>query len=127
MAKIILLVFLGGGLGAILRELFMLNVPAISDGFPLDILLANLLASLLLGIVTALNTRKILSDNFNVFAGTGIMGGLSTFSSFAYGSVVLISAPKAGITVSILYVLISMIFGYIAVKLGLKIGGYKQQ
>lgn len=127
MAKIILLVFLGGGLGAILRELFMLNVPAISDGFPLDILLANLLASLLLGIVTALNTRKILSDNFNVFAGTGIMGGLSTFSSFAYGSVVLISAPKAGITVSILYVLISMFFGYIAVKLGLKIGGYKQQ
>lgn len=126
MAKIILLVFLGGGLGAILRELFMLNVPAISDGFPLDILLANLLASLLLGIVTALNTRKIVSDNFNTFAGTGIMGGLSTFSSFAYGSVVLISAPNAGIAVSVLYILISLIFGYAAVQLGLKFGGYKK-
>lgn len=127
MAKIILLVFIGGGLGAILRETFMLNVPAISDGFPLDILLANLLASLLLGIVTALNTRKIISDNFNVFAGTGIMGGLSTFSSFAYGSVVLMSAPDAGIAVSILYVLISLVFGYVAVQLGLRFGGYKKQ
>lgn len=126
MAKIILLVFIGGSLGAILRELFMLNVPAISDGFPLDIFLANLLASLLLGIVTALNTRKILSDNFNVFAGTGIMGGLSTFSSFAYGSIVLISAPNAGIAVSILYVLISLILGYVAVQLGLRFGGYKK-
>lgn len=127
MSKIIILIFLGGSLGAILRELFMLNVPAISDGFPLDILLANLLASLLLGIVTALNTRKILSDNFNVFAGTGIMGGLSTFSSFAYGSVVLMSAPNAGIAVSILYVLISLVFGYVAVQLGLRVGGYKKQ
>lgn len=127
MAKVILLVFLGGGLGAILRELFMMNVPAISDGFPLDILLANLLASLLLGIVTALHTRKLVSDNVNLFAGTGIMGGLSTFSSFAYGSMVLMSAPQAGFLVSALYIIISIAFGFIAVQLGLKCGGYRKQ
>lgn len=127
MAKVILLVFLGGGLGAILRELFMMNVPAISDGFPLDILLANLLASLLLGIVTALHTRKLVSDDVNLFAGTGIMGGLSTFSSFAYGSMVLMSAPQAGFLVSALYIIISIAFGFIAVQLGLKCGGYRKQ
>jgi CrcB protein len=34
-------VFVGGALGAVLREFVMLAVPNLADGFPLDILVAN--------------------------------------------------------------------------------------
>ena len=44
MSKIVILVFVGGAVGAVLREFAMLMVPTLSRGFPLDILVANLLA-----------------------------------------------------------------------------------
>jgi CrcB protein len=40
--KIIVTVFIGGTLGAMLRECFMLMTPKLADDFPLDILVANL-------------------------------------------------------------------------------------
>src|SRR5271168_4142740 len=92
-----MLVCAGGALGALLREFLMLMVPTLSRGFPLDILAANLVAALLLGVVAGLNRRKAASDNAYALIGTGITGGLSTFSSFAYGSAELMarSAPSA--------------------------------
>ena len=54
MIKVIVVVFVGGAVGAILRDLLMLSVPNLADGFPLDILAANLVASFLLGFATAL-------------------------------------------------------------------------
>ena len=74
----------GGGLGAMLREFVMLMVPNPVNGFPLDILVANLLAAVLLGLVTALHRCQTLYDDVNMLLGAGIMGGMSTFSSFVY-------------------------------------------
>ena len=45
MIKIVTLVFAGGAVGAVLREFAMLTVPNLTHGFPLDILVANLLAA----------------------------------------------------------------------------------
>ena len=45
MVNFIILVMVGGGLGAMLREFVMLMVPNPVNGFPLDILAANLLAA----------------------------------------------------------------------------------
>jgi hypothetical protein len=73
-----------------LRELIMLVVPNLADSFPLDILVANLVAAFLLGLVTALHRCQVVSDDVNMLLGAGIMGGMSTFSSFVYGSVVLL-------------------------------------
>lgn len=122
MINIVLLVIAGGALGAMLREFVMLMVPPLSDGFPMDILVANLVAAFLLGLVTALHGRKVLSDSVNTMLGTGVMGGLSTFSSFAYGSVVLMSASMAGALVALAYVVVSIVVGYLAVIVGLKLG-----
>ncbi|MFA7437694.1 CrcB family protein [Castellaniella sp.] len=121
--KLIFLVFIGGAIGAIGRELFMQWTPAGFDGFPLDILLANLLACLLLGLAAAVHARGRLSDPQYLFIGTGVMGGLSTFSSFAYGAVVLMSGALQGTLVAIAYVLVSMVLGYLAVLAGQKLGG----
>jgi CrcB protein len=121
--KIAVLVFVGGAVGAMLREFAMMMVPNPVDNFPLDILVANLVAAFLLGLVTALHRRKIVSDHANMLVGTGIAGGLSTFSSFVYGAVVLMSASTASAAVASAYVVTSLVLGYIAVALGLKLGG----
>ena len=53
------IVFAGGGVGAILRELFMLQLGRYSNSFPFDIFAANLLASFLLGLVFCLNIETL--------------------------------------------------------------------
>ena len=122
MSKIAALVFVGGALGAMLREFFMILVPQGSRGFPLDILAANLLAAILLGFVASLRSRKVASDVVYALIGTGITGGLSTFSSFAYGSAELMTRSATSAVVALIYVVISLVLGYIAVVVGLKLG-----
>ena len=123
MVNIVMSVFVGGALGAMLREFTMLMVPNLADKFPLDILVANLVAAFMLGLVTALHRRQIVSEGAEMLVGTGIAGGLSTFSSFAYGAVVLMSASTASAVVASVYVVISLVLGYIAVTVGLRVGG----
>ena len=103
MLNAVILVFIGGAVGAILREFLMLMVRNPIDGFPMDILTANLIAAFLLGLVTAQHARKAISDNVNTLLGTGVMGGLSTFSSFAYGSYVLMTSPTERGGLALLY------------------------
>ena len=122
MIKIVVVVFVGGGLGAVLRELCMLIVPPLADGFPLDILAANLGASFLLGFATALHRRKAVSDGVNSLVGTGIAGGLSTFSSFVYGVAVLVTDSAASALVASAYVVVSILMGYVAVLAGARLG-----
>jgi CrcB protein len=123
MVNFVILVMVGGGLGAMLREFVMLMVPNPVDGFPLDILVANFLAALLLGLVTALHRRQVLSDDVCMLLGAGIMGGMSTFSSFVYGSVVLMHASIASAVVASVYVVVSLVLGYVAIIIGDKLGG----
>jgi CrcB protein len=123
MVNIVLPVFVGGALGAMLREFTMLMVPNPVDNFPMDILVANLVAAFLLGLVTALHRRQIVSEGAELLVGSGIAGGLSTFSSFVYGAVVLMSASTASAVVASVYVVISLVLGYFAVTVGLKLGG----
>ncbi|MCX5571186.1 CrcB family protein [Kaistia sp. K-TC2] len=122
MINLVILVFVGGAIGAMAREFLMLGVPDLSDGFPMAILVANVVAAFLLGLVTGLHKRRAVSDDVNTMVGTGIMGGLSTFSSFVYGSFVLMSASASAAAVAIVYLLVSLVLGYGAVRLGLKLG-----
>ena len=121
MNKLVILVFLGGAVGAMLREFAMLAVPKLADGFPLDILIANLLAAFLLGLVAALRSREVVSEGVYMLIGTGVAGGLSTFSSFAYAVAMLTKASTARAVVALAYVVISLVLGYIAVIVGLKL------
>ncbi len=125
MLNLLILVFAGGALGAMLREFTMLAIPDPRDGFPLAILCANLLAAFLLGLVTALHKRQAVSDDVHTMVGTGIMGGLSTFSSFVFGVVSLWMASVTNTFVAVAYIGISLGIGYLAVLLGLKIGEWK--
>lgn len=122
MINTVILVFVGGALGAIIRELLMLGTPHLADGFPLDIFVANIVAAFLLGLTAALHARRVLSDDTNTLVSTGIMGGLSTFSSFVYGAVVLMGASTQNVLVAIVYIVASLAVGYGAVVLGMRCG-----
>ena len=126
MINSIILVFIGGAVGAIIRELLMLGTPHLADNFPLDILVANVAAAFLLGLVTALHTRRVISDDTNLLVGTGVMGGLSTFSSFVYGAVVVMGASTQSAIVAVVYICVSLVIGYGAVTLGMKCGKGRQ-
>ena len=122
MINTIIFVFVGGAVGAMLREFLMLGVPNLSDGIPMSILVANVVASFLLGLTTSLYQKGTLSQGVNTLVATGIMGGLSTFSSFVYGAYVLMSGSTAGMMSALLYLALSIVLGYIAVVLGLRLG-----
>lgn len=83
--KQLALVFLGGGLGSVLRYFFskFLNNP--ETGIPFGTFAANILGSLLIGIILGLALKnETLSQNTVLFLATGICGGFTTFSTFAY-------------------------------------------
>ena len=122
MVNAVILVIIGGAVGALAREFLMLGIPDLSDGFPLSIFIANIVASFLLGLATGLHQRRAISDDVNTMVGTGIMGGLSTFSSFVYGSLVVMNASASGAIVAFVYLLASLAVGYGAVLMGLRMG-----
>ncbi|MFA3780024.1 fluoride efflux transporter CrcB [Yersinia sp. 1652 StPb PI] len=121
MLNLIILVFVGGAFGAMCREFIMLSVPRLADGFPMDIFVANIIAAFLLGLATSLFKKDKINQYVHLMVATGIMGGLSTFSSFVFGAVEMMKNP-GGILVSICYLVASLIIGFIAVELGLMVG-----
>ncbi|MFT5054527.1 MAG: CrcB protein, partial [Oceanospirillaceae bacterium] len=85
MIEKIALVFLGGGLGSVLRFLISQGVLKISlFTFPWATLTANLLSCLLM--VVLLRSGKMIGqgESLRLFLMIGFLGGLSTFSTFSY-------------------------------------------
>lgn len=83
--KQFLIVFVGSGLGGVLRylvnKLFFNIHPSI---FPYSTLIVNVLACFIVGLVVGLSFQKdILNPNLKLFLIVGFCGGFSTFSSFS--------------------------------------------
>jgi len=81
-----LAVFIGGGLGSLSR--FFVSF-LITGNFkhvkPESTLIANLLATVVLGVLLYIFKEKIdTSTNMKLFLITGFCGGFSTFSTFSY-------------------------------------------
>ena len=118
-----ILVLIGGGIGAALRELLMLGVANLPGGFPMPIFVANMTATLLLGVFSALTiTGGLIGPRGKLLLMTGILGGLSTFSSFVWGTHQLLTNPAEQVS-AIVYVVLSMFGGFLLVELGLWLGG----
>ena len=119
------LLFVGGGLGAVGREALMLIVAAPLSGEGIDFLpvfVANMTAAFLIGLVTSLAMAKgPIGPEGKLFLATGVMGGLSTFSSLIWGTVNTIGDPTTQ-TVGLFYLGASMIIGFLMVQLGLWLG-----
>lgn len=87
----VVLVLLGGAVGAPLRYLVDLMVQARHDSvFPWGTLTVNVAGSLVLGAVAAAARASALPDWMLTLVGTGFCGALTTFSTFGFETVRLL-------------------------------------
>jgi CrcB protein len=89
-----LLITFGGAIGTLLRYLVSLVASHwLGTEFPYGTLIVNLSGSFVIGLVQQLGTEALLiPDNMRLFVTTGMMGGLTTYSTFSYETVRLMEA-----------------------------------
>ncbi len=92
------LVFVGGGAGSVLRYVAGRLIPVSVTGspFPMAILLVNVVASFVLGTVVGWVMSRSVGEEARLLIGVGFCGGLSTFSSFSYDTMVLLHNGRMG-------------------------------
>lgn len=116
--KQLVLVFVGGGLGSVLRYIIGKALNNTENGIPYGTFLANVLGSLLIGIILGLALKNnTLSNNQTLLLATGFCGGFTTFSTFAYENHVFLKAGD--FTSFALYTIASFILGFLAVFFGM--------
>ncbi len=116
--KQILLVFIGGGFGSVLRFLLGKWLNNSNDGIPYGTFAANIIGSLLIGVILGLAAKnETLTTNQTLLLATGFCGGFTTFSSFAYENHVFLKSGD--FTSFAIYTIASVIIGFLAVFFGM--------
>ena len=79
------LVFLGGGVGSVIRYVFSLVFQKTTIALPIATLLANVTSCLLFaGVVYVFKEKHLIPDTYKYIILIGVCGGLSTFSTFSF-------------------------------------------
>ena len=116
--KILLWVFLGGGLGSSLRYGLHLLFKNTSSQYPIGTFTANLIGCLLIGIFFGiLHKLDVMKEEAYFFFIVGFSGGLTTFSSFALDNVHLFKSGS--LLQPLIYSFGSIIMGILMVVIGL--------
>jgi len=116
--KQLLLVFVGGGFGSMLRYVISKYLNSSTTGIPYGTFTANILGSLLIGIILGLAAKSdAISHNQTLLLATGFCGGFTTFSTFAYENHVFLK--NGDFLHFAIYAVASFIIGFLAVFLGL--------
>ena len=81
----------GGFLGAVARAYAVhLSNKVIPLEFPLGVLIVNILGSFIIGALFVIFTHYTVSDSLKAFLTTGFLGALTTYSTFAIESFLLL-------------------------------------
>ncbi len=119
--RLVAVIAVGGILGAEARYGLNLALPYRGGQFPASTLLVNLTGSLLLGVLMALLLRMPAPALLRPFLGTGVLGGYTTYSTFAVDVQQLLLAHRA---LSAIGYLLATVLGCIAaVWLGITLAG----
>lgn len=113
----------GGALGAWLRfqtgRLFLAAIgPAAAGAFPWSTLTVNVLGSAAMGLLVGWLARHGADgEQWRLLLGVGVLGGFTTFSSFALEFAVFIERGALGLAAT--YVAASLVAGFAALFAGL--------
>lgn len=118
MYRTLLAVGVGSFLGGIARYgvqfYFQRSFPS---SFPLGTLVVNVAGCFIIGIIYALSVKEnLLSPQWRIFLATGFCGGFTTFSTFAYENIFLLSEREYLSTA--LYIGLSVLLGLLAAYAG---------
>lgn len=112
------LVFIGGGFGSVLRYIISRYLNNPESNFPLGTFTANILGSLLIGIIIGFAAKNnTLTQNQTLLLATGFCGGFTTFSTFSYENHILFKSGD--FTSFALYTFASFIIAFLAVFAGI--------
>lgn len=116
------LIFLGSGLGGVLRYALGTWLQKTQSGtFPIGTLAVNVVGCLLMGFLTAaLSGRLMIRDEFRVALLVGVLGGFTTFSAFGMETVALLYQGR-GLAAGVNIVL-SVVLGLAAIWIGFRAG-----
>jgi len=117
----IIAVGVGGFIGSVLRYIISLKMNQIFSQtlIPPGTLLVNVFGSLLLGFIMQLSFRANINPNLRLFLTTGIMGGLTTFSTLSYETITLLT--NGYYISSLLNIVLNLILGLSAAFFGMVI------
>ncbi|MED5271524.1 MAG: fluoride efflux transporter CrcB [Candidatus Thermoplasmatota archaeon] len=113
--KDLLLVAIGGALGASLRYLVILWIP--TEGFPWSTLSVNLIGSFILGIIIGFSTNQLLDEKTTLMIATGVLGAFTTMSTYSMDTITLWENEKI---LAILYIIATAIIGPILALIGME-------
>lgn len=118
-----LYIFVGAGLGGVLRYLLSTALQSFSSGwgFPVGTFAVNMLGCLLIGFLAQLSeTKVVLAPELRLFIFVGILGGFTTFSSFGYETFQLMRDGEYLYAAcnAVLQVVLGLLFVWIGVVLG---------
>ena len=111
-----LLVFVGGGLGAVARHgVNRAGLATLGPGFPWWTMAVNVTGSLLIGLLAGLFGVMEAGQNLRLFLITGILGGYTTFSAFSLDALTLWERDP---WTAALYVAASVLLSFAAIVAG---------
>ena len=119
MLRQILLVAVGGAVGSVARHLVgVVSLRLFGPAFPFGTLIVNLVGAFVMGVFVELLARRFgASNDLRLLIATGVLGGFTTFSSFALDTAVL--WERGEVISSFVYVATTLVLGLAALFLGL--------